>query len=136
MGVIGNFPHEKLKNIKYIRLKLVIAATPLENFVILPHIFLKRCIQRMEMLFQDVSLVSRIDVFVCAPDKDLLADPNAVLMALRHKEKIGGLDHDKKQLSKINGLKLQYLIVFLSGVESLDVVEALSALLQLNILRC
>lgn len=110
-------------------LKTRIAITPLIFFIILSHMLLESWLQCMEMLLQNVSLVSSVDVLICFSDENFLADPDADLMTLRHKEKIDGLNHKKEQLSKINGLKLQDLIVFFSGVESLDMVEALSALL-------
>lgn len=90
---------------------------------------LERCLQCMEMLLEDISLVSSVDVLIRPSDENFLADPYADLMTLRHKENIDGLDHEKEQLSKIDGLEFQDLIVFFSGVESLDMVEALSALL-------
>lgn len=63
---------------------------------------LKRCLQCMEMLLKNVSFVSSVDVLIRPSDENFLADPDADLMTLRHKEKINGLDHEKEQLSKIN----------------------------------
>lgn len=90
----------------------------------------------MKMFLNDVSLVRCVNVLICESDKDLFADLDADPLTLGHKQKINGLDHDEEQLSKINRLKFQYLIVFFSRVESLDMVETLSAFLQQKILQC
>lgn len=88
------------------------------------------------MFLEDVSLIYRIDVLISVSNEDFLADLDTGLLTLRHKEKIDGLYHNEEQLSKINWLKFQYLIVFFFDVESLDMVETLSTFLQLYILRC
>lgn len=95
LRIFSDLVHEKVENVKYVGLKARIVITPLICFIMLSYMLLERLLQYMEMLLQNVSLVSSIYILICPSDINFFADPDACLLAMRHKKEIDGLDHEE-----------------------------------------